>query len=303
MKFESVILGNQLRKKYKGFELNVPELQIPKGFATALIGENGAGKTTLLHMMAGIQLDYKGEFTYFNQYSSKNLKTEGAIKERIGYTGTGNYYLPQWTLKQVEEVQELLFDDFHKDRYESYCKDLGIYKDGLLEKNKKVCDLSDGTKIKLMLAGVLSRETDLLLMDEPASPLDPLMREKLCDLIRTYLMEKEGQRSVLFSTHNIADMENVTDYCIIMENGRMIEQGFVEELKEKYVVVKGEKQQLADVEDILMDVSVHQFGFEGMGLAENFENGDAAFCLERPTLTQIAVSAMRSAKQEERRVS
>lgn len=59
MTYESVISGRDLRKKYKNFELNIPSLEIPKGFSTALIGENGAGKTTLLDMIAGIQLDYR----------------------------------------------------------------------------------------------------------------------------------------------------------------------------------------------------------------------------------------------------
>ena len=69
-------------------------------------------------------------------------------------------------------------------------------------------------------------------MDEPASPLDPLMRDRLCDLIREYLLEEEGKRTVFFSTHNIADMENVTDYAIFMSHGQIEEAGFLEDLNE-----------------------------------------------------------------------
>lgn len=67
MNYESVISGRDLNKKYKDFNLNIPDLEIPKGFSTALIGENGAGKTTLIDMMVGIKLDYKGSFTYFGK--------------------------------------------------------------------------------------------------------------------------------------------------------------------------------------------------------------------------------------------
>ena len=74
--------------------------------------------------------------------------------------------------------------------------------------------------MKLMLSGVFARETQMLLLDEPASPLDPLMRDVLCDMIRGYLEEGAGEKTVLFSTHNIADMENVTDYAVIVEHDR-----------------------------------------------------------------------------------
>ena len=108
MQQEYVIKGENLSKKFKGFTLDIPELKIPKGFATALIGENGAGKTTLLNMISGIRLDYKGDFTYFGKYSDKDRENKPEVKNKIGYTGPGNYYLPQWTIKQVEEVSKLL---------------------------------------------------------------------------------------------------------------------------------------------------------------------------------------------------
>ena len=66
MNTNSVVKAVNLQKKFRGFELSIPDLQIPKGFATALIGENGAGKTTLLNLLAGIRLDFKGEISYFD---------------------------------------------------------------------------------------------------------------------------------------------------------------------------------------------------------------------------------------------
>lgn len=285
---EEVISGRNLYKRYKGFELSVPQFGIPKGFATALIGENGAGKTTLLNILAGIRLDFKGDISCFG---CEGKTTDSNMQERIGYTGPGCYFLPQWTIGQVEEVGELLFDHFDKERFRGICRELGI--EG--SRSKEVKKLSDGNKMKLMLAAVLARETDLLILDEPASPLDPLMRDKLCDMIRDYLEQGNGERSVFFSTHNIADMENVTDYAIILEHGNIVEAGFVENLKEKYILVKGEAADAERAKGILFSITRNAYGFEGICLAQKLEQlAEMDIAVEVPTLSQISVAVMKA---------
>lgn len=107
MTTKNAIEAAKITKELKNFTLDVENFAIPQGFATALIGENGAGKTTLLNILAGIRLDYKGEITYFGQYSDKQKENSGDIKNRIGYTGSGKYYLPQWTVKDIEEISKL----------------------------------------------------------------------------------------------------------------------------------------------------------------------------------------------------
>lgn len=294
-KVNAAIQIKGLSKKFKGFALDVSELSIPKGFSTALIGENGAGKTTLLNILSGIRLDYKGEIKFFNRWSDKDREKEDCpVKEMIGYTGPGSYFLPAWTVTQVEKINALLFENFHKEKYEKYVDMLQIAKLGKGGKDKKVSDLSDGNKMKLMLAGVLARDTEMLLLDEPASPLDPLMRDVLCDLIREYIEQGEGEKTVFFSTHNIADMENVTDYAIIMEQGHVAEQGFVEDLKEKYVLVKGEAEDIPAAEKILFSITKNAYGYEGICLAEDL-NKLAGMDTEisTPSLSQISVAVMK----------
>ncbi len=284
---EQMIYATNIRKKFKGFCLDIPKFQIPKGFATALIGENGAGKTTLINALAGIRMDHKGEIFYFED----GEKDVDKVKERIGYTGPGNYFLPNWTVKQVEEVSEILFDTFDSKIFEQQCEELGIVSGTW---KKKVSELSDGNRMKLMLSAVLARETDCLILDEPASPLDPLMRDKLCMMIRDYLEQGSGEKSVLFSTHNIADMENVTDYAIIMEHGNVVEEGFVEDLKEKYILVKGEAGDAQAAKEILYSFNGSSYGFEGICLAEDLDRlAGMDITTEIPTLFQISVAIMR----------
>lgn len=284
----SVIRAANLKKKYKGFALSIPDLQIPKGFATALIGENGAGKTTLLNILTGIRLDFKGEVAYFDKQEKLSAK---GVQEKIGYTGPGSYFLPQWTARQIADMSRLLFENFHEDRFWKICDELNIP----VEATKNIKKLSDGNRMKLMLALVLARDTEFLILDEPASPLDPLMRDKLCDMLRDYLEDGDGGKSVFFSTHNISDMENVTDYAIIMEHGSIVEAGFVDELKEKYILVKGEAADADAAGQYLFTISKGSYGFEGICLAENLDKlAGMDIVRETPTLYQISVAVMKA---------
>ena len=293
MNQNNVIEARNISKTFKNFTLDIPEFNLPQGFATALIGENGAGKTTLLNILTGIRQDDTGSINYFGKYSEKEIDNNPDVKERIGYTGTDNYYLPNWTVGQIEDISSLIFDKFDHDKFKRLCSDLAIFRPANFDKHKKVHALSDGTKTKLMLAGVLARDTDVLIMDEPASPLDPLMRDKLCELIRDYINSGEN-KSVFFSTHNISDMESVTDFAIIMEQGKIVELGFVEDLKEKYIVVKGEKEDIEKVRPILYTMSQSNYGFEGMCLAENLDKlAGLDIVTETPSLFKISVAVMK----------
>lgn len=287
MDTSAVIEINNVKKKFKGFELSIDELKIPEGFSTALIGENGAGKSTLLNILAGIRKDYQGEVSFFGgRYEGKE------IRENIGYEGTDDFFLPHWTVKDVETVSKMLFDSFNSDRYKVLCDEMNI-----TERDKAFSKLSDGMKMKTILSTVFARDTNLLLLDEPASPLDPLMRDKLCGMIREYIDAGNGEKSVIFSTHNISDMENVTDYAVIIEQGKVVERGFVEDLKEKYVMVKGE---LADesskelVMNTLCGAAFSSYGFEGLCLTDDLDKlAGLDVAIESASLSQICVGVMK----------
>lgn len=295
MNTENIIQGKNISKQLKTFSLDIPQLNIPKGFATALIGENGAGKTTLLNILSGIRLDANGEILFFNKFTQEDREKIPEVKNRIGYTGPGEYYLPNWSIKDVAQISSLLFDTFNREKFNQLCEDLAIFHDSSFDKKKKISDLSDGMRTKLMLAGVFARETDLLLLDEPASPLDPLMRDKLNQMIGEYINDGAGEKSVFFSTHNISDMECITDYAIIMEHGTIVEEGFVEDLKEKYILIKGDSEDSDAAEKLLYSMTRNPYGFEGICLADNLDKlAGMNVTKEIPSLYQISVAVMKN---------
>lgn len=114
-------------------------------------------------------------------------------------------------------------------------------------------------------------------------------------MIGDYISDGSGEKSVLFSTHNISDMESITDYAIIMEHGNVVECGFVEDLKEKYILIKGDAQDAEAASKILYTMTKNPYGFEGICLAENLDKlAGMNVSKEIPSLFQISVAVMKN---------
>ena len=294
---DNVIEINGITKKYKGFTLGKIEVAVPCGFATALIGANGAGKTTLIDILCGVTGKDSGEVTYFGDMTDID---DDKLRNRIGYCSSANFFPLDWTLKNIADSMEIGFDNFNRQKFAELCNRLKL-EDPTQKKQKKLVKFSDGNKMRAYLAAVLARDTELLVLDEPASSLDPLARDVLCDIFREYLNVRDGERSVLFSTHNIADMEFATDYAIFMAHGKVIEQGFVEDLKEKYVLVHGDAECADKARKLMISFSGGKTGFEGIALAEHADllrAYDTVF--ETPTLHQLSVGILRKAEEDEK---
>lgn len=284
---QSILKVENLSKRFKEFELKDISFELPKGYNIGLIGTNGAGKTTLMDLIMGFQKKSSGSIKYFNKFDSSE---EAEVKNCIGYISDSIYFYFNWKVKNVARAMKAGFDNFDIDKFYEFINKFEI------SEKKTIASMSKGTKMKLMLAAQFARDTKLLIMDEPAAPLDPVMREELCDLFRDYI--KDGEKTIFFSTHNIADMENTTDYVIIMKDGRMIEQGFVEELKEKYVVIRGDIKDIEKLRKYFINVRVTEVGFEGYAYAKDIKELktfiDAA--IETPSLQQISIMLLKSEK-------
>lgn len=222
MENTACISAKGLIKKYSKFTLGELDFEIPKGFSTALIGANGAGKTTLIDTLCGVTRSNGGEVTYFGIETDLDSP---ALRERIGYCSANNFFPMNFTAKDIASSMEIAYKGFNRAKFGELCKKFDIDSEHS-KKPRAMFKQSDGNRMRTCLASVFSRETELLILDEPGSSLDPLMRDRLCDYMREYLDDNNGNKSILFSTHNIADMENIADYVIFMEKGKIIEQGF-----------------------------------------------------------------------------
>ncbi len=291
----TILTSKGLTKKFSKFTLGALDFELPKGFATALIGANGAGKTTLIDLLCGVIHASAGEVTYFGEYKDIDCAN---LRERIGYCAAQGFFPAAWKAKDIAEAMSLAYEKFDRERFNKLCRELEV-DDENTKKAQPMFKQSDGNRMRTALAAVFARETDLLILDEPGSSLDPLMRDRLCDRMRGYLDDGNGEKSILFSTHNIADMENAADYAIFMDKGQIIERGFVEDLKDKYVIVRGDAADYDNSKQLMLSHNLNRTVFEGLALAAHKERFEAegAVC-ERPTLQQLSIGMLKYAEEK-----
>lgn len=294
MEINNCVSIKGLTKKYSKFTLGELDINIPEGMATALIGANGAGKTTLIDILCGVTHKTAGEVVYFNE---KTDIGDPALRERIGYCASTAFFPLTFTAKDIAVSMEIAYKSFDRKKFAELCEKFEVDSENT-RKPRNMMKQSDGNRMRTCLASVFARDTDLLVLDEPGSSLDPLMRDRLCDRMREYLDDGDGKRSIIFSTHNIADMENAADYAVFMDRGKVIEQGFIEELKEKYVIARGDAENYDRAKSLLLSGNHNRTTFDGLALAENAEKlAEIGVESEIPTLQQLSIGLLKYAEE------
>ena len=294
MEINNCVSIKGLTKKYSKFTLGELDINIPEGMATALIGANGAGKTTLIDILCGVTHKTAGDVVYFNEETDIGYP---ALRERIGYCASTAFFPLTFTAKDIAVSMEIAYKSFDRKKFAELCEKFEVDSENT-RKPRNMMKQSDGNRMRTCLASVFARDTDLLVLDEPGSSLDPLMRDRLCDRMREYLDDGDGKRSIIFSTHNIADMENAADYAVFMDRGKVIEQGFIEELKEKYVIARGDAENYDKAKSLLLSGNHNRTTFDGLALAENAEKlAEIGVDSETPTLQQLSIGLLKYAEE------
>ena len=193
--------------------------QIPAGRIVGLLGSNGSGKTTLIKIMNELLVPTSGEIWIKGKLPGiESKKVISYLPERT--------YLPYD--KKVSEVISY-FKDFYKDfNVEKAYKLLGELG---IKKEDKLKQMSKGTKEKVQLVLVMSREADIYILDEPIGGVDPVARDQILDLILKNF--KEGA-SLIISTHLIADIEKILDDVIFIHQGKILLNSSADEVRDKY---------------------------------------------------------------------
>lgn len=241
-------------KCFPGFTLKDISFTLPTGYIMGLIGPNGAGKTTTIKLILNMLERNAGEILVFDM---DNVKKENYIKQNVGAVFDSIFYVDGWTVKDTEKAVSIFYDDWKHDVFEEMVTRFN------LPWNKKISEFSRGMQMKLMLACAFSHNAKLLILDEPTSGLDPVTRDELLEILQEYI--KDGERSVLFSTHITADLEKIADYITFINQGELFYTGSLEDLLEDFRLIKGKTKDLtASLEEKIIGLRKTNMGFEGL---------------------------------------
>lgn len=243
-----------LCKNFNTFKLSNISFSLPQGYIMGLVGPNGAGKTTTIKLMLNMLKKTSGDIEILGLDS---VAQQIQIKESIGAVFDTNYFVQDWTVKEVERYVGMFYSTWNFEKYKAFIQKFGLSPD------KKVKDLSRGMQMKLMISCALSHDARLLILDEPTSGLDPVARDEFLDIMTEFI--GDGKRSILFSTHITSDLDKIADYITFINQGRIFYTGTKDEFIDGFRMVKGGKTDITtEQERKMIGIRKYSTGFEGL---------------------------------------
>lgn len=203
-------------------------LKIPEKTVTGLIGHNGAGKTTLISMLVGLILPTSGNGRVLGY---DIVKESFKIREKVGLLPEGfGFYDHLTAYKNLEYIALLnhIPREKIKNIIEEVLEEVGLKK----YMHMSVKGFSRGMKQRLGIAQALLKNPDILILDEPTAGIDPEGAIGFKNLIKEFV---NNGKTVLISTHLLHELGDICNYAIIMKNGRVLSQGYIEDLKNRYI--------------------------------------------------------------------
>lgn len=220
----------EVRELVKSFEglraLDGLTLSVPKGAVYGLVGPNGAGKSTLIRHLTGIYRQDAGSVLVEGEPVYENP----AVKRKIAYIPDEVFYYTQATLRDMKGLYKDLYPGFDEDCYRKLA---GAFD---LDEGRPIRKFSKGQQKQAAFWLALSLRPELVVLDEPVDGLDPVMRRQVWSLLLSDVAERGT--TVLVSSHNLRELEDVCDHVGIMNRGKMLLERSLTELQENLVKIQ-----------------------------------------------------------------
>ncbi len=220
-----IVQMRNISKKFGKIQaLDNLSLDIKHGEIIGLLGANGSGKSTLLRCLIGLYPSDSGDCLTFDTDAAKLSPKELG---RIGYVHQEGELLDWMTTKQLIRYVSAYYDNWNHELEERYISDFDI------SVKDRVGSLSPGQRQKLAILLAIGFEPELLILDEPASGLDPVARGQFLDLLLEII--QDDNRTIIISSHILSDVEKVIDHTLIMRKGILLRDSSFDNLRQEFV--------------------------------------------------------------------
>ena len=222
-----MIQVKKLVKTFEGFRaLDGLDINVPEGAVYGLVGPNGAGKSTLIRHLAGIYRQDSGEVLIDGQPVYENPE----IKGRIAYIPDDIFYYTQASIGDMMKFYRSVYPRFSTERFEKLTELFN------LDRKQPMRKLSKGMQKQAAFWLAMSQCPDVVILDEPVDGLDPVMRRQVWSALLSDVAE--NGTTVLVSSHNLRELEDVCDHVGIMNHGRMLVERSLSELQDNIVKIQ-----------------------------------------------------------------
>ncbi|MBQ5955879.1 MAG: ABC transporter ATP-binding protein [Firmicutes bacterium] len=188
-------------------------MTVPKGSIYGLMGLNGAGKTTIIKHLAGFLKEDEGDITIDGEYVMDNEE----LKKRVVFIPDDLFFFRSYSMKEMAAYFSRIYPAWDQERFEAMASDFQ------LNTGSNIGKFSKGMKKQAAFCLAMATKPDYLILDEPVDGLDPIVRHKLWHYIMADVADRE--MTVLISSHNAKEMEDVCNYIGIMSHGKMVLEG------------------------------------------------------------------------------
>ena len=207
-------------KSFGGFKaLDGLTMTVPRGSVYGLVGPNGAGKSTAIRHLTGIYRPDSGEITMDGEKIYENVKVKG----RIGYIPDDIFYFPTATMEDMHRFYRGMYEHFDEELYEK------LYEVFKLPRKSPIRKFSKGMQKQAAFHLTICIRPDVMILDEPVDGLDPVMRRQVWSLLMSEVAQRET--TVLISSHNLRELEDICDHVGIMNHGKMLLERSLEDMQ------------------------------------------------------------------------
>ena len=214
-------------KSFDGFRaLDDATLTVPKGAVYGLVGPNGAGKSTIIRHFTGVYRPDSGSLTLEGQPIYENP----AVKRRICVIPDDWFYFSQWSIREMARLYKGMYPTFSQERYDK------MHEVFPLDDRQMIRRMSKGMQKQAAFWITMSCMPEYLILDEPVDGLDPVMRRQVWGLLMSEVAE--NGTTVIVSSHNLRELEDVCDHVGIINHGRMLTERALSDLQDNIVKVQ-----------------------------------------------------------------